>query len=95
MITPLFDNVVIKPLKPEEKTEGGIILPENTTEKLQTGLIVAVGKGTTKSVSGIKVPAQVTIGQKVKYKEWTGQEIKDEGEEYIIIKQTDILAVVS
>lgn len=92
-ITPLFDNVLIKPLKAENKTAGGIYLPDNVKEKPQVGEIMAIGDGTVDE-KGNKVPMVVKIGQKVMYTKWGGNEVKVENEEWKLVKQSDILAIV-
>ncbi len=93
-ITPLFDNVLIKPLKAENKTAGGIYLPDNVKEKPQVGEIMAVGEGTI-GENGKKVPMVVKPGQKVMYTKWGGSEVKVENEEWKLVKQSDILAIVN
>jgi len=92
-ITPLFDNVLIKPLKAEEKTVGGIYLPENIKEKPQIGIIMAIGTGI-QDVNGKLISMLVKIGQKVLYKKWGGDEYKVGNEEWKLVKQTDILAII-
>ena len=92
-ITPLFDNVLVKPLAAETKSAGGIYLPETVKEKPQIGEVVAVGKGLT-DVNGKLVPMEVKVGQKVMYTKWGGSEVKVGNEEWKLVKQTDILAVV-
>jgi chaperonin GroES len=92
-ITPLFDNVLIKPLAGESKTLGGIYLPENVKEKPQVGEIVAVGKGAF-DADGELIPMVVKVGQKVLYKKWGGDEYKVGNEEWKLVKQTEILAIV-
>lgn len=92
-IKPLFDNVLIKPLEAEEKTSSGIILPESAKEKPQMGQVMAVGPGTTND-KGQKVKVQVDVGQKVMYKKWGGNEVKVGSEEWMMVEQKDILAVV-
>lgn len=93
-IQPLFGNVLIKPLEAESKTASGIILPDNAQEKPTTGLIMAVGEGHV-TPKGEKEPMVVKVGQKVMYKKWGGNEIKVGNEEWTIVDQKDILAVVS
>ncbi len=90
---PLFDNVLVKPLEPDQKTASGILLPDSVKEKPQVGQIMAVGPGGTDD-KGNKIPMQVKVGQKVLYKKWGGSEVKVEGEEWMILEQKDILAVV-
>ncbi|RJQ27478.1 co-chaperone GroES [Candidatus Parcubacteria bacterium] len=92
-INPLFSNVLIKPLEAEEKTASGILLPDTAKEKPQIGLIMAVGEGDI-TPKGEKVPMVVKVGQKVMYKKWGGNEIKVGTEEWIIIEQKEILAIV-
>lgn len=92
-ITPLFDNVLIKPLKAEEKTSGGIYLPENAKEKPQAGEIMAVGTGV-QDQNGKLIPMIVKVGQKVLYKKWGGDEVKVGHEEWKLVRQTDILAII-
>ncbi len=93
-ITPLFDNVLIRPLDAEEKTASGIILPDSVKEKPQIGEIMAVGAGKV-TPKGEKEPMIVKVGQKVMYKKWSGNEVKVENEEWTIVEQKDILAIVN
>lgn len=93
-ITPLFDNVLIRPLDAEEKTASGIILPDSVKEKPQIGEIMAVGAGKI-TPKGEKEPMIVKVGQKVMYKKWGGNEVKVENEEWTIVEQKDILAIIS
>lgn len=92
-IKPLFDNVLVKPLEAEEKTASGIVLPDTAKEKPQVGLVMAVGGGATNNEGKI-IKMLVKIGQKVMYKKWGGNEVKVNGEEWILVEQKDILAVV-
>lgn len=91
---PLFDNVLIKPLEAEEKLPSGIVLPDSAKEKPQVGLVMAVGPGTTDD-KGNPVKMVVKVGQKVMYKKWGGNEVKVNGEEWTIVEQKDILALVN
>ena len=91
---PLFDNVLIKPLEAEEKTPSGIILPDSAKEKPQVGLIMAVGSGFTNK-DGKLIPMIVKVGQKVMYKKWGGNEVKVDNEEWTIVEQKDILAIIN
>jgi chaperonin GroES len=93
-IKPLFDNVLIKPLEAEEKLPSGIILPDSAKEKPQMGQVMAVGTGATND-KGVKVPMIVKVGDKVMYKKWGGNEVKVSGDEWTIVEQKDILAIVS
>ena len=92
-ITPLFDNVLVKPLEAEKVTAGGIYLPENVKEKPQVGEIMAVGTGI-QDQNGKMIPMIVKVGQKVLYKKWGGDEYKVGNEEWKLVRQTDILAII-
>lgn len=92
-IIPLFDNVLVKPLKAEEKTASGIYLPETAKEKPQIGEIMAIGEGA-RDENGKLIPMVVKVGQKVMYTKWGGNEVKIEREEWKLVKQSDILAIV-
>jgi chaperonin GroES len=92
-ITPLFDNVLIKPSEAESKTASGILLPKSAKEKPQLGTVMAVGPGTTND-HGQLVKMQVNVGQKVMYKKWGGNEVKIGSEEWLLVEQKDILAIV-
>jgi chaperonin GroES len=92
-IQPLFDNVLIKPLEGEDHLPSGIVLPDSAKEKPQMGLVMAIGQGTTDD-KGNKVVMVVKIGDKVMYKKWGGQEVKVKGQEWMIVEQKDILAIV-
>ena len=91
-IQPLQDRVVLKVLEAEEKTKGGIVLPDTTKEKHKEGKIVAVGNG--KIVDGKLVPLDVKVEDKVLYGKYSGTEITVDGEELLILKEEDILAIV-
>ena len=91
-LKPLFDRVVIKDAEMEETTKGGLILTSSAKEKPQYAFIVSVGPGGV--VDGKDVTMQVKEGQKVVYSKYAGTEIKLDGEEYKIIRQNDILAVI-
>ncbi len=93
-IQPLFDNVLIRPQDAETKTASGIILPDSVKEKPQIGVIMAVGEGKI-SPKGEKHPMVVKVGQKVMYKKWGGNEIKVDREEWTLVGQEDILAIVN
>jgi chaperonin GroES len=87
-LVPLEDRVVIKQLEAEETTKSGIVLPNQAKEKPQEAEVVAVGPGSK------EVKMEVKVGDKVIYSKYAGTEVKLEGEEYIIVKQGDILAIV-
>lgn len=92
-IKPLFGNVLIRPIDAETKTAGGIIIPDTAQEKPQMGIVMAVGDGDV-TPKGDKKPMVVKVGQKVMYKKWGGNEVKVENEEWTIVEQKDILAIV-
>jgi chaperonin GroES len=91
-IKPLGDRVVIKMLEGEETTKSGIVLPGSAKEKPQVAEVVAVGPGTV--VDGKEVKMEVKVGDKVLMSKYSGTEVKYDGEEYTILKQSDILAIV-
>ncbi|MBP1890702.1 chaperonin GroES [Clostridium moniliforme] len=91
-IKPLGDRVVIKRLEAEEKTKSGIVLTGSAKEKPQEAEIISVGPGAI--VDGKRVEMEVKVGDKVLYSKYAGTEVKLDGEEYIILKQEDILAIV-
>lgn len=93
-IKPLADRVVVKPSEAEEKTSGGIILPDTAKEKPQEGTVVAVGPGKV-SENGTKVAMEVKVGDKVLYGKYSGTEITIDGVEHLIMRESDILAIVS
>ena len=92
-IQPLGDRVIIKPLEAEEKTKGGIVLPDTAKEKPQEGKVVAVGKGKVLE-SGKVDPVEVKVGDIVLYGKYSGTEITKDGEDYLIVKEEDISAIV-
>ncbi|MEK7534163.1 MAG: co-chaperone GroES [Patescibacteria group bacterium] len=92
-IKPLFDNVLIKPQEEEAKTASGIVLPDTAKEKPQMGIVMAVGPGKRNSTGKI-IAMVVKAGQKVMYKKWGGNEIKVNREEWTLVSQEDILAIV-
>ncbi len=92
-IQPMGDRVVIKVLAQEEKTKSGIVLPDTAKEKPQQGEVMAVGAGRTLD-SGEKVALDVKVGDKVIYSKYAGTEVKVDGEEYLIVSERDILAVI-
>lgn len=93
MIRPLADRVLVKPLEQEEKTASGIILPDTAKEKPQTGKVVAVGPGRVLE-DGKTVPLSVKQGDKVIYSKYGGTEVKEDGVEYLILKEEDILGII-
>jgi chaperonin GroES len=91
---PLGDRIIIKPLEPENKTKGGIVLPDTVKEKPQEGKVVAVGKGKVLDNGTVQKP-EVKEGDTVLYGKYTGTEVTTkDGEEYLIVREEDILAIV-
>lgn len=93
-ISPLFDYVLVKPLEAETRTASGIVLPDSAKEKPQVGQIMAVGPGGLND-QGKMTPMLVKKGQKVLYKKWGGNEVKVGPEEWLLIEQKDIMAIVN
>ena len=89
---PLHDRVLIKVLDSEEKTKGGIIIPDTAKEKPQEGEVVAVGNGT-KTEAGKIVKMDVKAGDRVLFGKWSGTEVKIDGKEYSIMKESDIMGI--
>jgi chaperonin GroES len=92
-IKPLADRVVVKPAPADEKVQGGIIIPDTAKEKPQKGEITAVGPGKI-SDAGQKVAMTVKVGDKVLYGKYSGTEVTVDGEEYLIVRESDILAII-
>jgi len=90
---PLHDRVVVRRLDAEEKTAGGIIIPDTAKEKPQEGEIIAAGPGA-RNEKGELVPLDVKAGDRVLFGKWSGTEVKIDGEELLIMKESDILGVV-
>jgi chaperonin GroES len=93
MIRPLGDRVVIEPVAKEETTASGIVLPDTAKEKPQEGKVVAVGSGHLKD--GARTPLEVKEGDRVLFSKYAGTEIKFEGKELLIMRESDILAVLA
>jgi len=92
-IRPLGDRVVVKPLSNETVTKSGIVLPDTAKEKPQEGEILAVGPGKVMD-NGKRTTLEVSVGQKVLFAKYAGTEIKLEGEEYLILRESDIMGVI-
>ena len=90
---PLHDRVVVRRIDAEEKTKGGIIIPDTAKEKPQEGEIVAVGPGA-RDESGKVVPLDVKAGDRVLFGKWSGTEVRIDGEDLLIMKESDIMGVV-
>lgn len=93
MLKPLGDRIVVKPTAAEEVTKGGIVLPDTAKERPQEGEVIAAGAGKTLD-SGVQVSMDVKVGDKVIYSKYGGTEIKIGGEQYVILRQDDVLAVI-
>jgi len=92
-LKPLGDRVVVKPKEPEEVTKGGIILPDTAKEKPMEGEIVAVGAGRIAD-DGKKISMELKVGDKVLYGKYSGTEIKINDEEYLIMRESDVYAII-
>ena len=90
---PLHDRVLVRRIEAEEKTAGGIIIPDSAKEKPQEGEVVSVGAGT-RSEEGAIVALDVKAGDKILFGKWSGTEVKIDGEDLIIMKESDILGIV-
>ncbi|AIS51758.1 10 kDa chaperonin [Thermoanaerobacter kivui] len=91
-LKPLGDRVVVKVIQAEEVTKGGVILPGTAKEKPQQGEVVAVGTG--QYIDGKKVELEVKVGDRVIFSKYAGTEVKLDGEEYLLLRESDILAIV-
>jgi len=90
---PLHDRVVVRRVESEEKTKGGIIIPDTAKEKPQEGEIIAVGSGA-RDESGKLVPLDVKAGDRVLFGKWSGTEVKLDGEDLLIMKESDIMGII-
>lgn len=91
-LKPLGDRVVVKPIEQEEKTAGGIVLPDTAKEKPQHGEVLAIGSGKLLD-NGERVPLDVKVGDRVLYAKYGGTEVKLDGNTYLILRESDILAI--
>jgi chaperonin GroES len=92
-VKPMEDRILLKPMEAEQKTAGGIIIPDNAKEKPQKGEVVAVGPGKTND-NGQKIEMSLKKGDKVLYGKYSGTEITIEGQEYLIVRESDVLAII-
>ncbi|APJ04321.1 co-chaperone GroES [Silvanigrella aquatica] len=92
-IRPLNDRILLKRIEAEQKTSGGILIPDNAKEKPIEGKVIAVGNGKVLE-NGSRVVPSIKTGDKVLFGKWSGNEVKIDGEEYLLIKEEEILAVV-
>ena len=93
-LKPLHDRIIVKPSQPEEITKGGIIIPDTAKEKPVQGVVVAVGNGKI-TEDGKVLPLQVKAGDKVLYGKYSGTEVNIDGEEHLIMRESDIFAIIS
>lgn len=91
---PLHDRVLVRRIEAEEKTAGGIIIPDNAQEKPSEGEVIAVGSGT-KAEDGTITPLDVKAGDRVLFGKWSGTEVKLDGEDLLIMKESDIMGITS
>ena len=91
---PLHDRVVVKRIDAEEKTKGGIIIPDTAKEKPQSGQVVAIGPGG-RDEAGKLIPIDLKVGNKVLFGKWSGTEVKLDGEDLLIMKESDIMGVLN
>ena len=92
--TPLHDRVLVRRIESDEKTSGGLIIPDTAKEKPQEGEVVSVGVGA-KDEAGARIAMDVKAGDKILFGKWSGTEIKIDGEEMIIMKESDILGIMA
>jgi chaperonin GroES len=92
-INPLGDRVLIKPLEEKEEKKGGIIIPDTAKEKSQEGKVVAVGPGKMNE-KGERIPPELKKGDRILYDKFSGTEVKIEGQEYLIVREEDVLGIV-
>lgn len=90
---PLHDRIAVKPIEHEEKTVGGIIIPDTAKEKPMKGEVVAVGKGL-KNEAGVVQPLEVKVGDKVLYAKWAGTEVKIGEHDLIVMKESDVMGIL-
>ena len=93
-IKPLHDHILVERIEAENKTKGGIIIPDTAQEKPMEGIIIAVGEGAYDN-NGKRVALDVKVGNRVLFKKWGGTEVKIDGKELIILKEADVLAVIN
>ncbi len=92
--TPLHDRVLVRRIESDEKTSGGLIIPDSAKEKPAEGLVVAVGAGA-RDEDGNRIPMDIKEGDRILFGKWSGTEIKLDGEELLIMKESDILGVIT
>jgi len=92
-LQPLADRIVVKAIAQEEKTKSGIVLPDTAKEKPQEGEVLAVGPGKV-AENGSRIPMEVKVGDRIIYSKYAGTEVKIDGEEYLVLRESDVLAIV-
>jgi chaperonin GroES len=92
-VRPLHDRLIVKRSEEEEKTKGGIIIPDTAKEKPIEGKVIAVGKGKIKK-DGTKIPMEVKKGDRILFAKYAGTEVKIDGEEHLIMKEDDVIAII-
>jgi chaperonin GroES len=90
---PLYDRVLVERLETESKTSGGIIIPDTAKEKPMEGLVISVGPGSRSERTGEIVQLQVKAGDKILFGKWSGTEIKLDGKDYLVMKESDIMGI--
>jgi len=90
---PLHDRIAVKAIEQEEKTSGGIIIPDTAKEKPLQGLVIAIGSGA-KDQNGKSIPMEIKVGDKVLYGKWAGTEVKIGSEDLIIMKESDVMGII-
>ena len=93
-LTPLHDRIIVKPAPAEEVTKGGIIIPDTAKEKPLQGSVIAVGKGRTDD-AGKLIPMQLKVGDQVLYGKYAGTEVTIDGDEHLMMKETDVFAIIN
>ncbi len=93
-VRPLHDRLIVKRFEEDEKTSGGIIIPDSAKEKPQQGEVIAVGKGKIRD-DGVLTPMEVKVGDRILFGKYSGSEININGEEYLILKEEDVLGIVN
>ncbi len=92
--TPLHDRVLVRRIEAEERTAGGIIIPDTAKEKPQEGEVLAVGAGA-RDEDGERIPMDVKVGDRILFGKWSGTEVKIDGEDLVIMKESDILGIIT
>lgn len=92
-IKPLHDRLVIRRIEAEEKTKGGIIIPDTAKEKPQEGEVIAIGLGARKE-DGSRIPLDVSVGERILFAKWSGTEIKIDGEDFVVLKEADVIGII-